>query len=511
MSNTDAISSIPLPEIPVKLRCTICNDLARRAVKLPCCEQSICGNCRDVLPGVCPVCDHSPLTPDICKDNTALRTTVAVFLRTAEKKHLLSLQKERKDLPKPAIAAIEPPTPTATTEPSTLKLPSQGNPSLVTPQVANVEIDEVKSEEPNAMEEAIQSREPTEDPAQDETTEVTAEIEGQDVTSINEIQPQIEAMVNQNGQWFSGQAQMYPMNYRGQGWVDYNQMTQNGWMGGYGNMMSYDNSMAYGMGYGGMGNIGNGGQDGMGWGEGASGRWNQGNMSYDRVGNGGGYYSASSTSGGYSHQQFHENQFTAQHYHDHFQDGRSRQPFPPGGNNRGSIASVGSGGGGEVVGPGAGAGASDDGQHLGQDPQNQQNSRENAPPSAQEQSSDVPGSGGSVEPEANGHPAPAAGIAGDPTAVAVTETDNEAGRESNDNTTVPTTELPISNIPGSVTNGNEFYQQTYMMNYPIGQYHGMNPNMNPNMVNPVTNNYGGYRGNINGGFRGVEEEVTGVI
>ncbi|RPB22254.1 hypothetical protein L211DRAFT_746428, partial [Terfezia boudieri ATCC MYA-4762] len=79
-------SSIPLPEIPVKLRCTICNDLARRAVKLPCCEQSICGNCRDKLPGVCPVCDHSPLTPDICKDNTALRTTVAVFLRTAEKK-----------------------------------------------------------------------------------------------------------------------------------------------------------------------------------------------------------------------------------------------------------------------------------------------------------------------------------------------------------------------------------------------------------------------------------------
>jgi hypothetical protein len=48
------------------------------------------------LPGVCPVCDHSPLNPDDCKVNTALRTTVAVFLRTAEKKHALSLQKEQK-------------------------------------------------------------------------------------------------------------------------------------------------------------------------------------------------------------------------------------------------------------------------------------------------------------------------------------------------------------------------------------------------------------------------------
>jgi len=67
---------------------------------------------------------------------------------------------------------------------------------------------------------------------------VTAEVEGQDITSMDESQSQMESMVNQNGQWFSGQAQLYPMNYRGQGWVDYNQMAQNGWMGGYGNMMS---------------------------------------------------------------------------------------------------------------------------------------------------------------------------------------------------------------------------------------------------------------------------------
>jgi len=51
---------------------------------------------RSSLPGVCPVCDHSPLNADDCKPNSALRTTVAVFLRTAEKKHALALQKEQK-------------------------------------------------------------------------------------------------------------------------------------------------------------------------------------------------------------------------------------------------------------------------------------------------------------------------------------------------------------------------------------------------------------------------------
>jgi len=121
---------------------------------------------RDNLPGVCPVCDHSPLTPDICKDNIALRTTVAVFLRTAEKKHLLLLQKEKKGSPKSVIATIEPPTPAPTTESSALKSPLQGNPSSASPQVVDVEIDGEKSEEPNAGEEATQPAEPAEDPAQ---------------------------------------------------------------------------------------------------------------------------------------------------------------------------------------------------------------------------------------------------------------------------------------------------------------------------------------------------------
>src|SRR5690554_3388965 len=45
------------------------------------------------LAGVCPVCDHSPLSQEDCKPNSNLRTTVAVFLRTAEKKWALKKAK----------------------------------------------------------------------------------------------------------------------------------------------------------------------------------------------------------------------------------------------------------------------------------------------------------------------------------------------------------------------------------------------------------------------------------
>jgi hypothetical protein len=39
------------------------------------------------LPKVCQICDHTPLNQDECKINSSMRTTVTVFLRTAEKKY----------------------------------------------------------------------------------------------------------------------------------------------------------------------------------------------------------------------------------------------------------------------------------------------------------------------------------------------------------------------------------------------------------------------------------------
>jgi hypothetical protein len=42
-----------MEEIPIKLRCAACNKLAVNAFRLPCCEQSICENCKDSFSLVC--------------------------------------------------------------------------------------------------------------------------------------------------------------------------------------------------------------------------------------------------------------------------------------------------------------------------------------------------------------------------------------------------------------------------------------------------------------------------
>ncbi|PWY89616.1 hypothetical protein BO94DRAFT_464220 [Aspergillus sclerotioniger CBS 115572] len=87
----DIASSLTQDEIPFKLRCAICNKLAVNAFRLPCCDQAICENCQASLPETCPVCAHTPISPDLCKPNKALRTTLKAFLRTEEKKR----EKER--------------------------------------------------------------------------------------------------------------------------------------------------------------------------------------------------------------------------------------------------------------------------------------------------------------------------------------------------------------------------------------------------------------------------------
>lgn len=46
------------------------------------------------LPSSCPVCEHSPLSADDCTPHKSLRTTIKVFLRTAEKKREASKPKK---------------------------------------------------------------------------------------------------------------------------------------------------------------------------------------------------------------------------------------------------------------------------------------------------------------------------------------------------------------------------------------------------------------------------------
>lgn len=71
------------------------------------------------LPQSCPVCEHSPLSAADCSPNKSLRTTIRVFLRTAEKKREASRSKESND--------ITPITPVDAPKPS---LPDVGAPAV---------------------------------------------------------------------------------------------------------------------------------------------------------------------------------------------------------------------------------------------------------------------------------------------------------------------------------------------------------------------------------------------
>lgn len=56
------------------------------------------------LSDTCPVCTHTPVSPDLCKPNKALRTTLKAFLRTEEKKR----EKDRQSAAPPTPSNITP-------------------------------------------------------------------------------------------------------------------------------------------------------------------------------------------------------------------------------------------------------------------------------------------------------------------------------------------------------------------------------------------------------------------
>src|SRR5216117_2899916 len=68
------------------------------------------------LPESCPVCDHTPIAPELCKPNKALRTTLKAFLRTEEKKR----EKDRPAIPATSLAVV----PAASTSVPTVTAPS---------------------------------------------------------------------------------------------------------------------------------------------------------------------------------------------------------------------------------------------------------------------------------------------------------------------------------------------------------------------------------------------------
>ncbi|WKT48862.1 Zinc finger, RING/FYVE/PHD-type [Fusarium oxysporum f. sp. vasinfectum] len=121
-AQAELIRSLAPDDIPIKLRCAICSKLAVNAYRLPCCEQAICESCQSNLPASCPVCEHSPLSAEDCNPNKSLRTTIRVFLRTAEKKREASRPKEDKDS-EPATPVDAPKQNRPTTETSAIETP----------------------------------------------------------------------------------------------------------------------------------------------------------------------------------------------------------------------------------------------------------------------------------------------------------------------------------------------------------------------------------------------------
>ncbi|KAK6431342.1 hypothetical protein LTR95_012492, partial [Oleoguttula sp. CCFEE 5521] len=111
-------------EIPAKLRCGMCDTLAVNAVKLPCCETSICANCQAKLTEQCPICEHSPVSADACTPMRSLRMTIKAHLKTEMKRRAAA-----------AAAAAPPPPKEPTPEPS----PVVEEQTLPTPPETSIE------------------------------------------------------------------------------------------------------------------------------------------------------------------------------------------------------------------------------------------------------------------------------------------------------------------------------------------------------------------------------------
>ncbi|KAF3200767.1 hypothetical protein TWF679_000673 [Orbilia oligospora] len=366
--------SIPLEEIPVRLRCSMCNNLAQDAYRLPCCEQSICGSCQSKLPTVCKICDHSPLDAAECKVYASLRTTVTIFLRTAEKKYgsLAKAKKEATPTPqtpveKPADQAATAVAPETTRE---VSLPAQADQETLTGGSEDKETP--KLEEKNSISAPENGQDEAEGAASNQNTQGTS-----DGTNSQ----------NQGGQFWNNQQGMnqYPDQsgqYQGynMGWNGYDQSSGYGMQGGWGNNMpnmmdqsgamnSFNGMQSFPDGFNGMGNMNMGygygqgsyGNSGMGmqgqgnWGNG----WNMQNgldgSSFNSSGMNAGFYPGA---GGYNHQSSYGNhqsqqnqmmphqQFQSRGYHHNQYRNYSNQNMrgnygqqqqfggPPRGNNR---------------------------------------------------------------------------------------------------------------------------------------------------------------------------------
>ncbi|KAJ5988130.1 hypothetical protein N7481_003340 [Penicillium waksmanii] len=325
---TDLYSTLSQDEIPFKLRCAICNKLAVNAFRLPCCDQSICEACQTSLSDTCPVCAHDPVSPDLCKPNKALRTTLKVFLRTEEKKR----EKERQSAAATPTPAVETPAPS---EQPPIEVPVENNGTAdIVAQVPNasqldgeVEAEAAASDRPPIEHALAESRESnpvennvtetaplaSESEAIDQPTEITPVADeakklenGEDTAESESVQPSEGLSQQPNGSMMN----MGQGGFQGMGWNGMNPFMSNmsnmfnfqnpmgmhmsmdpmtanqGMFGDYGmNMAGMGMGMGMGMNYNGQGMYGSSGWDGS---------WQNGQDNYNpnAFANGGGPHGA---------------------------------------------------------------------------------------------------------------------------------------------------------------------------------------------------------------------------
>ena len=93
----------------------------------------------------CPVCEHSPLNADDCQPYKSIRTTVKVFLRTAEKKReMAQKEQELKDQPKTEELLGPEPTPQTPAEIDSVAASASDNVNSEKPFIA-VSVELVKT------------------------------------------------------------------------------------------------------------------------------------------------------------------------------------------------------------------------------------------------------------------------------------------------------------------------------------------------------------------------------
>jgi hypothetical protein len=143
-TSTNSHSTLLPEEIPAKLRCGLCTLVAVNAVKLPCCETSICDKCeftrarryvkdnpnstlgQAALPEQCTICEHQPLSPDVCTPMKSLRMTIKAHLKTELKRRTAQASAASAT---PAVAA-----PTPTPAPAEAESLPQDTPALAPTQ-----------------------------------------------------------------------------------------------------------------------------------------------------------------------------------------------------------------------------------------------------------------------------------------------------------------------------------------------------------------------------------------